>query len=290
MDNKVQKKKKQNRIKEFLWKYKKYLLISLIIAGIAVAAWNITGYVYNQWVAEKEAQKVLELAQSATPSPSLEPTPTVTPTPMPTRKPPDRYIDFVKLQKENPEIIAWVSIPETKVDYAVVQGKDNIYYLDHDALLQKNIEGAIFMDVANKSDFTDRNTVLYGHRMNNGNMFAGLHDFADADFFAQHKALKLYFPNDIMYEYEIFAAYEAGDDHILSSWDFSDDVQWEKYLTQIGTADKKANIDRSAVGKDDKILTLSTCVRGEDSRRYLLQAVLKTETSTEKKQGGDVVQ
>ncbi|MEG1158508.1 MAG: class B sortase [Christensenellaceae bacterium] len=289
MDNKVQKKKKQNRIKEFLWKYKKYLLISLIIAGIAVAAWNITGYVYNQWAAEKEAQKVLELAQSATPSPSLEPTPTVTPTPMPTRKPPDRYIDFVKLQKENPEIIAWVSIPETKVDYAVVQGKDNIYYLDHDALLQKNIEGAIFMDVANKSDFTDRNTVLYGHRMNNGNMFAGLHDFEDTDFFAQHKALKLYFPNDIMYEYEIFAAYEAGDDHILSSWDFSDDVQWEKYLTQIGTADKKANIDRSAVGKDDKILTLSTCVRGEDSRRYLLQAVLKTETSTEKKQGGDVV-
>ncbi|MEG2625595.1 MAG: class B sortase [Christensenella sp.] len=276
MDNEEEKEKKHS-IKEFVGKYKKYLLICLIVAGIAVAVWNIAGYVYNQWTAEQEAQKILELAQSATPTPSLKPTPTATPTPVPTRKPPDRHIDFAKLQKENPEITAWVSIPGTRVDYAVVQGKDNIYYLDHDALLQKNKEGAIFMDAENKPDFTDRNTVIYGHRMNNGNMFAGLHDFEDADFFAQHKALKLYLPNDIMYEYEIFAAYEAGDEHILSAWDFSDDVQWKEYIAQIETEYEDANVDSGAVKENDKILTLSTCVRGEDSKRYLLQAVLKTD-------------
>ncbi|MEG1991242.1 MAG: class B sortase, partial [Christensenella sp.] len=102
-------------------------------------------------------------------------------------------------------------------------------------------------------------------------------DFEDADFFAQHKALKLYLPNDIMYEYEIFAAYEAGDEHILSAWDFSDDVQWKEYIAQIETEYEDANVDSGAVKENDKILTLSTCVRGEDSKRYLLQAVLKTD-------------
>lgn len=210
---------------------------------------------------------LLTAAPSETPAATAAPTPTAS-------APPEKSINFAALKAENEEIVAWIEIPETKVDYPVVQGKDNIFYLDHDALRQKNVEGAIFVDCDNTPGFADRNTVLYGHRMNNGNMFAGLHDFEDADFFAAHNLLLLYTPDGTM-EYEIFAAYKTGDEHILSTWEFSNDTQWNIYVEEMLARRNDGNVRAVDVVQDDTILTLSTCVRGEDESRYLVQAVLR---------------
>ena len=262
----------QNKAEETpgIWKrHKKMWMILLICAGIAIAAWNIGAYFYRQWEIAAQAEKTREIAQV-----SVAPEPKETPAPSAAQEA-VRQIDFAALLQKNSEITAWIEIPGTKIDYAVVQGKDNVFYLDHDALLTENVEGAIFVDAANSPGFADRNTVLYGHRMNNGDMFAGLHDFENAAFFDQNRVLYLYLPDGTRTEYEIFAAYETGDEYILGQWDFADDNAWSAYLEQIGKEDKTANVRDAGVLTDDKILTLSTCVRGEDEKRYLVQAVAR---------------
>ena len=262
----------QNKAEETpgIWKrHKKMWMILLICAGIAIAAWNIGAYFYRQWEIAAQAEKTREIAQV-----SVAPEPKETPAPSAAQEA-VRQIDFAALLQKNSEITAWIEIPGTKIDYAVVQGKDNVFYLDHDALLTENVEGAFFVDAANSPGVADRNTVLYGHRMNNGDMFAGLHDFENAAFFDQNRVLYLYLPDGTRTEYEIFAAYETGDEYILGQWDFADDNAWSAYLEQIGKEDKTANVRDAGVLTDDKILTLSTCVRGEDEKRYLVQAVAR---------------
>ncbi|MEA4853251.1 MAG: class B sortase [Christensenella sp.] len=268
----------QNKAEETpgIWKrHKKMWMILLICAGIAIAAWNIGAYFYRQWEIAAQAEKTREIAQV-----SVAPEPKETPVPSATQEA-VRQIDFATLLQKNSEIVAWIEIPGTKIDYAVVQGKDNVFYLDHDALLAENVEGAIFVDAANSPGFADRNTVLYGHRMNNGDMFAGLHDFEDAAFFDQNRVLYLYLPDGTRTEYEIFAAYETGDEYILGQWDFADDNTWSAYLEQIGKEDANANVRNADVSTNDKILTLSTCVRGEDEKRYLVQAVARPQGITD---------
>ncbi len=254
----------------FLKRHKRLLIILALVAGIAVAAGNIAVYMYGNWRAE-QTQKELEALAKQTPVSTPTPTPKSTPTPPPT---PGREIDFASLQKQNSDIIAWIEIPGTVIDYAVVQGEDNEYYLDHNALLEEDIEGAIFVDAGNAPGFSDPNTVIYGHRMNNGNMFAGLHQFEEEAFFKTHRVLNLYEPEGLS-EYEIFAAYETDDAHLLSKWDYSSGAEWERYLEEIGSTDSAAMLRDTPIEKTDRILTLSTCVRGEDAKRYFVQAVLR---------------
>lgn len=255
----------------FWKKHKTKWIILLICVGIAVAVWNIGLSFYEQWEAEQREAHIQGTAQpdEITVSKAEE-----TPEPSASQET-IREIDFASLLEQNPEITGWIEIPGTKVDYPVVQGEDNMFYLDHDALLEENVEGAIFVDAENLPGFSDRNTILYGHRMNNGDMFAGLHDFADPTFFDQNTVLYLYLPDGTRTEYEIFAAYETGDEYILGEWNFADDSDFSAYLEQIGADDEDANLRDTKVGMNDKILTLSTCVRGEDEKRYLVQAVLR---------------
>ena len=186
----------------------------------------------------------------------------------------DRTIDFEALFEKNQDIIAWISVPGTEIDYPVLRSQDNTDYLTHDATGKYNGAGAIFMDKANSPDFTDRNTVIYGHNMNNGSMFAGLHQFQKSDFFEQNREIKLYTP-DGMRVYEIFGAYVADDNNILYHNNFSDDEVWKAYIENIfHNTDLSANILQKQIGADDQIITLSTCVHNQKTQRYLVQGVL----------------
>ena len=86
-------------------------------------------------------------------------------------------VDFEALKKINPEIIAWIRIPDTRIDYPVVQGTDNEYYLKHTFKKTEHVAGSIFLDKDNSPDFTNRKTILYGHNMKDGSMFQGLHKY-----------------------------------------------------------------------------------------------------------------
>lgn len=193
---------------------------------------------------------------------------------------PDKEVDIASMQKEvNGDIYAWIYIPESAIDYPVLQHPtDNSYYLNYNIDGSKGYPGCIYTENYNKKDFTDPNTVLYGHNMKNGLMFAGLRKFGDSDYFAEHPYIYVY-TKDTLLVYEIFAAYESGDEHILYEHDFTNADTYREYLDGIfKVRSMNANIRESAVvTEENRILTLSTCIADKPNNRYLVQGVLLNE-------------
>ena len=105
-------------------------------------------------------------------------------------------VDFQALRKINSDIIAWIRIPDTKIDYPVVQGKDNAYYLKHMFQKTEHAAGSIFLDMDNEADFSNRKSILYGHNMKDGSMFQGLHRFQEESYLKEHNQVYLYLPDN----------------------------------------------------------------------------------------------
>ena len=185
-------------------------------------------------------------------------------------------VKFEELQAVNPDVYAWITVPGTEIDYPILQhASDNSYYLMHNIDGSYGYPGCIYTENLNSKDFTDNNTVIYGHNMKNGSMFAQLHKFEDPDFFHENREVLIYLPDEILH-YTIFAAHIYDDRHLLYSFDFSDPDVYEKYLQSVfDTRDMSANIDKEmTVTKDDKIITLVTCIGSQPNNRLLVQAVL----------------
>ena len=185
-------------------------------------------------------------------------------------------IDFEKLQEINTDIYAWIRISDTPIDYPIAQrAGDDGFYLKHDMYQQPRIAGCIYTEDCNSKDFTDPNTVIYGHNMKNGSMFKGLHKFADSTFFEEHPYIYIYTPDHVL-AYKVFAAYTYDDRHIINSFDFTDKEVFAEYLDDIfHVRAMDANIREDvSVTADDRIITLETCVGGDSDARYLVQAVL----------------
>ena len=184
-------------------------------------------------------------------------------------------IDFASLTAQYPDIYAWIHIPGTDIDYPIVQREgDNAYYLNHTIDGKKKTEGAIFTEDYNTKDFTDPNTLIYGHNMKNGSMFRGLHKFKDRKFMEENAEVIIYMPDKILH-YKIFAAYVNDNRHLLFLYDFDDPEVFESYIEDVlGRKSMSSNIDNTIeINAEDKIITLSTC-NGNDNQRYLVQAVL----------------
>ncbi|MCL2403545.1 MAG: class B sortase [Coriobacteriia bacterium] len=105
-----------------------------------------------------------------------------------------RKINFSALKEKNKDIIAWISIPNTPIDYAVVKAKDNSYYLSRNAMRKSSTSGAIFLDSKGKSDFTSRDSILYGHRMKDRTMFGSLIWYRNKKYAEEHSYIFIYTP------------------------------------------------------------------------------------------------
>ena len=185
-------------------------------------------------------------------------------------------VKFTELQQVNPDVYAWITVPGTEIDYPILQhASDNSYYLMHNIDGSYGYPGCIYTENLNSKDFTDNNTVIYGHNMKNGSMFAQLHKFEDPDFFQENREVLIYLPDEVLH-YTIFAAHIYDDRHLLYSFDFSDSDVYQKYLDSVfNTRDMSANIDKDmTVTKDDQIITLVTCIGSQPNNRLLVQAVL----------------
>jgi len=112
------------------------------------------------------------------------------------KKKKERSIDFERLHKINPDIVAWIEVPGTNIDYPVVQGKDNEEYMHHTFRKNYNFAGCIFLDSHCHQDFSSDNSVIYGHHMRNGTMFAQLVKFRDDSFVKKHRRIILYLPGE----------------------------------------------------------------------------------------------
>ncbi len=193
---------------------------------------------------------------------------------------PEKSIDFTDLQENtNADIYAWIYIPDSKIDYPIVQHPtDNYYYLNYNLDGTKGYPGCIYTEDYNVRDFTDPNTVIYGHNMKNGTMFAGLHNYEDIQYFDENPYVYIYTPDKLLV-YEIFAAYEYSDKHILYNYDCTNETIYQNYLDEISNVrSMNCNIREGVeVTTEDKIITLSTCIANKPNNRYLVQGVLLNE-------------
>lgn len=188
-------------------------------------------------------------------------------------------IDFEGLKKINPDIYAWIEIPETEINYPIVQSAtDDSYYLNHTIEGEEGYPGSIYTEHVNAKDFQDYNTVVYGHNMKDGSMFMGLHAYEDPKYLEEHSEVIVYTPEH-KYIYRIFAAVVYSDTHILNSYDFSDAEQRQLYLDSVYESRAMQSVidDSVQVDMDSRLLTLSTCIGGQPDKRYIVEAVLVDE-------------
>ena len=185
-------------------------------------------------------------------------------------------VNFTELWSINTDIYAWIRIPNTYVDYPILQTDgDDGFYLNHNYKKQYEFAGSIYTEKLNNKDFSDPNTVVYGHDMLNGTMFRTLHNFQDLNFFTANPYIYIYTPDRTL-TYEIFSAYVYDDRHLLYSFDFNDREVFEEYLEYATDPTDSIMCNRRdvEVTADDKIITLSTCIGNMETSRYLVQGVL----------------
>lgn len=131
-----------------------------------------------------------------------------TPTTPSTPSNPDK-VDFEALWETGPDIIGWLNLPDTAVNYPVTQTDDNEYYLHHLYDGTYNKMGCLFADYENQADFSDRNTIIYGHNMRDGSIFATLNEYDEQSYFDEHPQMYLVTP-DGGFICEIFTAFVAS--------------------------------------------------------------------------------
>ena len=170
-------------------------------------------------------------------------------------------IDFVKLKQKNSDAIAWIKVNGTDIDFPVVKGTDNSYYLTHNFDKEKNKAGWIFADYRNKFDGTDKNIIIYGHNMKNGSMFASLKDVIKEEWYnnENNKYIALITENENC-KYQVFSVYQIETEEYYLQTNISN---FKEFVEKIkGRSKKDFNVD---IKETDSILTLSTCA---DNTKY----------------------
>lgn len=175
----------------------------------------------------------------------------------------DNSYEKIRVEKEEENLYdkyedyrGWIKIDNTNINYPIVQGKDNSFYLDKDINKNYLSSGSIFMNYLNHG-FNDENTVLFGHHMRNKTMFAQLKKYKEKEFFYGNNDIVIEVENGKVLKYKVFSAYvtDAKDNYIKTNFDDKD--QYKEFLEDIKNKSLyKSDID---VNENDKIITLSTC-------------------------------
>ena len=175
-------------------------------------------------------------------------------------------VDFDALAEVNSDIVGWLYIPGTVINYPVVQGADNEYYLKHLFDGKYNSSGCIYLDCGAEGDFTSMNSVLHGHHMKNGSMFAGICKYKDQSYFDEHPTAMLLTP-DGNYLVEFFSGYVC--EVTADAWDYDFDEVWlDKRI-------RSSYFDADVIPTtEDHILTLSTCCYDFKDARFVLHGIL----------------
>lgn len=175
---------------------------------------------------------------------------------------------FTYLETINQDVVAWITADGLPIDLPIVQGDDNDYYLTHLFDHQINRLGTLFVDVNNQGDFSDKNTAVYGHNMNDGSMFASLMNYQSQEFFESFPEMDLYTPTSD-YKIELFAGMVHDGAEPFIRFSFHDDfdfLSYVDYLKQNSTFDSPVSVE-----PEDQIITLSTCTPDYyNNKRYVV--------------------
>lgn len=172
-------------------------------------------------------------------------------------------IDFKKLKEINNQVVGWLKINGTEVEYAVVQAKDNNYYLKRNLDKKYNVGGWIFADCKNKLDGTDKNIVIYGHNMKDNSMFGSLKNILNEEWYNNEENYVIDFVTENEEQkYQVFSIYKIENEDYYIDTEFKKN-EFAKFIETLKNRSiKDFNID---VSSEDSILTLSTCA---DNNKY----------------------
>lgn len=186
-------------------------------------------------------------------------------------------VDFEELLKINPDTIGWIRFtPEpSEISYPIVQTDDNETYLKKTFSANENTLGAIFLNTGNQADFSDCNSIIYGHRMKDGSMFRHLQDYEDQEFWEANPCFYIYTPDGRRITYRIFSVGQVEDtsDTYLTSFASEDDYRAFLDMTR-QTALYDTGVE---VTTEDTIITLSTCTSASDNHRFVVRGVKEEE-------------
>lgn len=180
-------------------------------------------------------------------------------------------IDFAPLKEINDDVVGWILAEGSAIDYPIVLGEDNEYYLSHLFNRERNKMGSLFVDYRNNGDFSDKNTVIYGHNMKDGSMFSSLTKYKDQSYYDSFPTMVLYTP-DGNFTIELFAGIVADGNYEFVHFKFTDDVDFQDYINSLK---RKSTFESNTIVKsDDRIVTLCTCSYEFNNARYALYGKL----------------
>ena len=180
-------------------------------------------------------------------------------------------LDLASLRQTNADVLGWIHIPGSVISYPLMESHDNEEYLHHTWDGTPNVAGSIFLEQHNSTDFTDFNTIIYGHAMNDGSMFSELHKYQWQDVPETYPYVYIAVDGAVL-RYAIFACYEADISSDTYRLTFADDAAREKAVAEYH---RLSSISMPLeVNAESHILTLSTCTGNQKAVRLVVQAVL----------------
>lgn len=188
-------------------------------------------------------------------------------------------LTYNEAKEQNGDTIGYISVPGTGIEYPVVRGNDNEYYLSHNILGDESKYGAIFMDFRNADKNQQKHIIIYGHDMKNGTMFHGLLNFKQKSFFSENRIISFKWgETETMWEIYLACTIPTVDGHMINYTEtrFNDNAAFEEYMADMvayaRTAPSSTLSDNTTVSQADQVLTLTTCTYEEDGSRFIIQA------------------
>ena len=185
----------------------------------------------------------------------------------------ERILKVQKLQEENPDIVGWLEIEGTSINYPVLQGNDNEYYMTHNYKKQKSKNGSIFLTKDYDWSIPSSNLLIYGHNLSNGTMFQELLKYEKEDFYKKHPIIRFTTNNEDA-EYEIISAFKSrvyykSEKNVFRYYYFVNAKTEAEYNEFVQNAKKASlyNIDKTAQ-YGDQLITLSTCSYHVEDGRF----------------------
>lgn len=175
---------------------------------------------------------------------------------------------LAELQRINPEVRGWLTIDDTHIDYPVVQGENDMDYINKDVYGDFSLSGSIFMDSRNSPDFSDAYCLVYGHHMANGGMFGDVTEFVNASYFEKHLTGTLYLPEKT-YKITLFACVEVD---AFDSVIYNPTTQEKGKIGELLAYIREAAVQYRDIGmtEKDSVIGLSTCAESATNGRVVL--------------------
>lgn len=180
-------------------------------------------------------------------------------------------INFDALEEFTGDAIGWLYLPDSVINYPLMQADDNSYYLNHLADGTWNSNGSLFLDYQNSPDFSDENNVIYGHHMKSGKMFGNLESYHSQNYYEEHPVIYLTTRNG-KYKMEIFSAYTTTNDSSAYTLRFATKAEYGEWLKEVS---RKSEINTDIyLSVDDSMVTLSTCAYRFHDARFVVHGKL----------------